>query len=465
MEKNKIYKGTVCAYGTDGEGIIKCEGTTVFVPYCLLGEEVTFKALKVSGAIAYGKLESVETPSKERVAPVCGVYEKCGGCQLQHMSYSEQLSFKRDSVKNALKKIGGLDVEVANTVRGEREFRYRNKLVLPVTDSGIGFYAQRSHRVVPITDCPIQANWIGDIIKALRDFMLENKISGYNEVTKNGVIRHLVIREIKGAFVITLVATKNINTKKFAEKLGKIFENFTLSVNVNTLQGNAIFGNEWHVCHGEGFFTAEDNGIKFKAGANTFLQVNDGVRDMLYSAVCAAVGNSEAVALDLYSGGGMLTAMLAKVCKAAYGIEIVKEASICADELKNLNGLQDKMTNICGKVEEKLGEVMRASEGKERVIVCDPPRKGMERSVVYAVRDAKPEKIVLVSCNPATLARDLGLLMGSLVEENGAIVKNRNYDANCAPYIIDSITPYDMFPQCRHTEALVVLTRKNQVVV
>lgn len=184
------------------------------------------------------------------------------------------------------------------------------------------------------------------------------------------------------------------------------------------------------------------------------MQVNDGVREKLYSAVLENVPR-DAVALDLYSGGGLLTAMLAKKCAAAYGIEIVAEASRCADELSAANGLQDKMFNICGKVEEKLYEVLKKTEGKSRVIVCDPPRKGMERSVVNAIKNSGAEKVILISCNPATLARDLGILCGTLKESDGGLLKAEPpFDSR---YEITSVTPFDMFPQTKHVETLVVL--------
>ena len=222
-----------------------------------------------------------------------------------------------------------------------------------------------------------------------------------------------------------------------------------------------IFGKEWHICRGEGYFTGEDEGIKFKAGANTFLQVNDGVRKLLYRAVIDAVKDKDTVAVDLYSGGGLLTAMLAKACRAAYGIEIVPEAVACADELKELNGLSDRMFNYCGAVEDKIDEVFALSAGYKRAIVCDPPRKGMERSVIKAVLASGADKVVLVSCNPATLARDLGLLCGSLKETDGQIVKNPSYspDSMSGFYRISSVTPFDMFPQTKHVETLVVLSR------
>lgn len=469
MEKNREYLGEVLSLGSEGEGVIKYGDVTAFVPFCLAGERVSFKALKVAGNVAYGKLTEVHTLSPDRVLPVCPHFEKCGGCQLQHADYSVQLDFKRQIVQNALKKIGGLDVEVSPTVASKEQYGYRNKLALPVgvDETGrtvAGFYAPRSHRIIPIKSCALQAEWSGTLISALLSFAAESGYKGYDEATRKGEIRHLVAREVDGKLVITVVATAKINLEKFVEKLDDKLKKYTLWLNVNRSSGNVIFGKEWHICRGEGYFFGEDVGIKFKAGANTFLQVNDGVRELLYSAVVKAVGDSETVAVDLYSGGGMLTAMLAKSCKAAYGVEIVEEAVDCADELKELNGLGEKMFNYCGAVEDRIGEVFQKTAGYKRTIVCDPPRKGMARSVVRAVLASGAEKVVLVSCNPATLARDLGLLTGALKEVDGQLIKQSDYPSEGIDgfYKIDSVTPFDMFPQTKHVETLVVLRRKNR---
>lgn len=468
MEKNREYIGEVLSLGTEGEGIIKIGEETAFVPFCAVGERVSFKALKVNGKTAYGKLTEVHTVSSERETPECPHYGKCGGCQLQHISYTEQLNFKRRLVHNCLQKIGGLRADVLPTVASPLQYGYRNKLALPVgTDENgntvLGFFAPRSHRIVPVKSCALQSQWSGAVISALISFMEESGLKGYDEGARVGDIRHLVVRETDNNFIVTVVATGRISVNGFADKLEKIFKNFTLWLNVNRGTGNAVFGKEWHICRGEGYFTGEDCNIKFKAGAQTFLQVNDGVRKLLYGEIVAAAGDENTVAIDLYSGGGMLTAMLAKACRAAYGIEIVPEAVECANRLKTLNGLNEKMFNYCGAVEDRLPEVLAKTAGYKRVIVCDPPRKGIERSVIKAILESGADKLVLVSCNPATLARDLGLLCGCLTESENKLVKNPEH-LECGMknyYKIERITPFDMFPQTKHVETLVVLSKGN----
>ncbi len=469
MQKNGKYTGAVASLGSEGEGVINLTGgERAFVPGCIPGEEAEFTALKVKGNVAYGKLEKVLSPSPERVAPLCPVFLKCGGCQLQHMNYSAQLAFKRGIVESCLKKIGGIDAEVNPAVGGGLIYGYRNKLALPVGRSAdgknvVGVYAPRSHRIVPVSRCALQREWCAELIVCLLQFMEESGLSGYDEAALCGDIRHIVARQVGENLIITVVAARRVDLSRFAKILEKRFPSFTLWLNVNGGRGNAIFGKEWHICCGEGYFTGEDCGVKFKAGANTFLQVNDGVRTLLYEAVRAEVCSPGRVAIDLYSGGGMLTAMLAGGCAAAYGIEIVPEAVRCADELAALNGLSEKMHNLCGTVEGRIDEVLAATDGMERVIVCDPPRKGMERSVVKSILKSGAKNVVLVSCNPATLARDLGLLCGSLMEDGGQIIKNPAYIPGQMQgyYSILSITPFDMFPQTKHVETMAVL-RRNQ---
>ena len=456
LHKNEEYIGIVEGLGTDGEGIIKIDGTTAFVPFCVVGEKVKFKVLKVKGSIAYGKLVSVLIPSAARTVPPCPVFGKCGGCDIQHIDYPAQLLYKRETVKNALSKIGGIGDFVNETVPCEKQFGYRNKLALPIGvvngETVVGFYAPRSHRIVPIDNCNIQAEWVREVISAVKEFV-KTGVRGYDEESGTGELRHIVVREIKGRFIFALVCTEKIDLTPFAGILKGKFDKFTLLLNVNSENTNVIFGKSFYTVYGDGFFGAEEFGIRYRAGANTFLQVNDDMRAKLYSAVLDEAEEGT-TAIDLYSGGGLLTAMLAKKCGCAYGIEIVEEASRCADELKEENGLNGKMFNICGRVEEEIDRVFAKTKGR-RIIVCDPPRKGMERSAVNAIKNSGADKVIYVSCNPATLARDLGLLTGTLQEVDGALVKSH------APsdYAIRSITPFDMFPQTRHVETVVVLNK------
>ncbi len=446
MEKNGEYIGEVCGQGTDGEGIVRTEGATVFVPFCMPKEKIRFKVLSLKGDVAYGKLLEVLEPSPDRVTPRCPVFEKCGGCALQHMSYPSQLAFKRGQLKASLKKIGNIAADVDEVVPCESEYRYRNKLALPIGEGAdgpvCGFYASRSHRIVPILDCDIQFERAGEAIECLRKYMALG--------VKN--LRHFVARKVGESYIFALVCKKKVNPQPLVSLLSEKFSDFTFLLNENPSEGNAIFGDRWTVWRGSGYVMAEERGIKYPVGANTFMQVNDEMREKLYGRVLFEA-ESVPVAVNLYSGGGLLTAMLAEACGEAYGIEIVKEAHADAESLKKLNGLDGRMFDVLGAVEDNTEILEKARDG---MVVCDPPRKGMERSVVKALKTCGAKKIALVSCNPATLARDLGLLLGTLKEEDGRLVKG---DGD-GEYEISSLTPFDMFPQTKWCETLCVLERK-----
>ena len=467
MKKNESFIDTVISLGSSGEGIIRHEGVTFFVPGCLPQEKVRVKVLKVKDGVGYGKKEEVLTPSSDRVEPKCSVYEKCGGCQLQHLSYAAQLSFKRQTVESCLKKIGNIAFPVDDCVPCDEAWGYRNKLQMPVGvdkegKTVIGFFAERSHRIVPVENCCIHPEWAEKVVRALSSFLRENGIPAYNEEKKTGEIRHLVVRDLGGKAIVTLVSTKDTlkNSERFVKKLSSIFPEFTLVLNVNKRDTNVVFGDTFIPLYGSGKFEAEEFGIRYGADANTFVQVNGNVREKLYErALREVAGESDEVVFDCYSGGGLLTAMAAKRCKRAYGIEIVKEASACAEELKAQNGLQEKMFNLCGDVAELLPALMEKEKGEKVKLILDPPRAGIARSVLKAIVAAKIPKLVLISCNPSTLARDLGILTGTLVEtEKGELIKAEGGGA----YAVERITPFDMFPQTKHVECVVLLTKAHK---
>lgn len=464
-EKNVIYSGVVEALGSQGEGIVKAEGITFFVPYSLPGEEIRFKALKVKGGIGYGKVEEILRPSEQRISPICPVFEKCGGCQLQHMSYSAQLSFKREQVQNTLKKVGNIEYDVPMPEPSEKIFAYRNKLQLPVGvdkdgKTVIGFYAERSHRIVPVEQCFIHPEWAKNLIAALYDYIEENGIEGYDEEKKSGTLRHAVVRDMGGKFIVALVVARGKlkNIPSLIRRLQIVFGEFTLVLNENRGESNVVFGEKFIVAYGNGFFESEEFGITFEAGARTFVQINEGVRGKMYRrALDEVAATGEEVVIDCYSGAGLLTAMVAKQAKRVYGIEIEPEASLCADRLKEKNGLEN-MFNVCGAVEDRIGEILEKEKGQTVRLILDPPRAGIHRSVLHAIIRSGIEKLVLISCNPATLARDLGILTGTLREEDGQLLRS----ADRGVYRIDALQPYDMFPQTKHVETLVLLSRNKE---
>lgn len=462
MEKNDIIIGSAEALGTSGEGIVKEDGITVFVPFLLPGERASIKILRQKGNIAYGKALEVFTPAEERVRPVCPAFRRCGGCQLQHLEYKEQLKFKTRLVQDALRKIGGIKCEVAPCEKSERSYAYRNKLQLPIGrvkgENAVGFYAERSHRIVPIEACPLHPAWSGKLIAAVCQFMQMCGVNGYDEETGEGELRHIVVREVKRRYLVTLVTAqweiKGLDV--FTSLLDGVFRSYSLYLNYHPDNTNVIFGTEFKLIKGKGVYEGTENGITYEAGASTFLQVNEGVRTKLYEHAVSLVQEDETV-IDCFSGGGLLTAMFAKKCKKAYGVEIVPEASRCADAIKEKNGLHGKMENYCGTVEEYLPKILAKEPGA--AVVLDPPRSGVDRSVLEAIKTNGVQKVIYISCNPATLARDLGLLCGTLCANGrGELIKAepQNFD-----YQIELVQPFDMFPQTRHVETLVVLTHEN----
>ncbi len=472
IEKNDVIVAVAEGIGSQGEGIFRHEGITFFVPACLPGEKVRFKALKVKGNIGYGKAEEILTPAEERVRPHCPVYARCGGCSLQHVDYGVQLEYKRKWVKESLRKIGGLQVEVAPVVRSDLPYGYRNKLQLPIGadkegNNVVGFYAEHSHRIVPISSCAIHPDWATKLIAAVKEYMTECRIKGYDETAKTGQLRHIVARKVGESYIVTLVTAERrlLGLSYFVELMRRVFTSVTVYLNINAEDTNVIFGKEFQLLYGEGVFEAEEQGIRYEAGPVTFLQVNENVRDKLYKAALQSVtttGNE--VVVDAYSGVGLLTAMLAKKVKRVYGIELEAEASRCADALKQKNGLEN-MRNICGYVEEELPKVLEAEKGQDIRLILDPPRAGIARSVLKALLKSGITSLTLISCNPATLARDLGILTGRLVEKDGELVKNpalehlREGEDVEGYYRIEKVQPYDMFPQTKHIECMVLLSK------
>lgn len=466
MEKNDIICAVAEGLGSNGEGIIRHEGVTFFVPACLPGEKVRFKVLKIKDKIGYGKIEEILTPAEERARPKCPAFLRCGGCRLQHIEYSAQLKMKGNMVRDCLKKIGGIDFDVPQAIKSDFEYGYRNKLQLPVGvdkngEDVIGFYAERSHRIIPIDSCAIHPDWAEKLIAVIKSFMRECRVHGYDETKKTGTLRHIVAREIAGNFIFTLVVAdrKIQGLDRLISLLQAKFPSFSLYLNVNAKDTNVIFGEEFRLLYGEPTFESVEQGIRYEAGPVTFLQVNENVRTKLYQAAVKSVtGEGDEVVIDAYSGGGLLTAMLAKKAKRVYGIELEKEAVACADSLKAKNRLKN-MTNICGYVEEHLSEVMQKEKDEKVRLILDPPRAGIARSVVKALCESGIPKLTIISCNPATLARDLGILTGTLIEKDGELIKG---DGNGA-YEIVSVQPYDMFPQTRHIENLVCLKRRSLI--
>lgn len=470
MKKNDLLTGICDQIGYNGEGIFHIEGTTFFVPYCLASEEVSFKILKLKDKIGYGKVEKIITKSQFRVEPKCPVFSKCGGCQLQHVEYINQLEIKKLTVKNAFKKIADTDIDIDGVYSSEKTYGYRNKLQLPVREQNgkvkIGFFRENSHDIVETDSCFIQPSWADDIIKIFKDFVDGKIVTAYSENTKKGLIRHVVVREINGEFIITVVCNGNkINgVNGLIDRLLEKFTKISVYLNVNKEDSNVILGDKYILLYGKAKINLEEFGVSYSVGPESFMQVNTEVKKMLYQKVVELANpDDDYVVIDGYSGAGVMTAMLCKNAKKAYGVEIIKEAVDSANALAKSNGLDGKMQSICAPCEDVLPDIIEKETklGNKTMLVLDPPRKGVGLNVLTSALKCKPDKIIYVACSPQSLARDVGVLTGKLKVENDKICGF--IDTFSPIYEIEKTYLFDMFPQTKHVESVVCLTRHNEL--
>ena len=449
IEKGDIIDAEIVDFGSNGEGVAKCGVYPIFVPFSVKGDVVRARITWTSKDYAFGEVVEVVKPSEHRVKPVCPYFEKCGGCDLQSVEHSFQLEMKRETVKRALKKVGGLDLDVPTPI-SLNEWEYRNKLALPFGKnkrSGrvyLGFFEKRSHSVVPMKWCALQGGWAADLIEDIGEWANENALSVYDEQTGRGYLRHAVARMLD-TLTLTIVVNSGVqNIEKLAlltQKLDRHFSDYTVFVSNNTKNTNVIMGDNATLVYGEE--RPQDLG-RYKAVVSplSFLQVNNKVRDAIYDDVCEHIGTDfDGEIVELYSGVGLLTAQIAlRLPKSRItAVEIVPSASENANALMR-NLAIDNVKNICSDAAKFVESIKR--DNTKRVLILDPPRKGCDERVLAVAKEAGFEKILYVSCNPQTLARDLKTLSST--------------------YTIDYVQPYDMFPQTHHVETVVTMTREQK---
>ena len=453
LEKNKEYVVDIVDMGESGVGIGKYDGFTVFVDCALVGEKVKVKINKSKKNYAVGDLVEIIEHSPYRVDRVCDDSLKmCGGCQIQELDYNKQLELKTNEVKQVISRIGKIEgATIHDTIGMETPFRYRNKAQFPVQmrkgEPVIGFYKKKSHEVIPTAKCMIQHELNDEIIEVVREFIVENNISVYDEVKHKGLLRHIVtkIGFTTGEVMVVLVANgKNIpNVNKLAKMLEERIKGFkTLVVNVNTNKTNVILGRENKVICGTGKINDYIGNLVFEISPLSFFQVNPVQTEVLYNKALeyANLTGNETV-FDIYCGIGTISLFLAQKAKKVYGIEIVDDAIKDAKRNAELNGLENTEF-YAGKAEEVVPKMYK--EGKKAdVVVVDPPRKGCDEKVLDTIVSMDPERVVYVSCNPSTLARDLAYM-----DERGF---------KCV-----EIQPVDMFPHSVHVETVCLLSRKDK---
>jgi len=448
MKKNEILPLCTEKLGAELEGICRADGLPVFVPGLLPGESADVQILKTEKRFAFGKAVSIPFPtSPYRKNPECSAYPQCGGCTGRHMRYELTLEAKRQQVQDCLQRIGNLSVDVPPVIGMDNPCEYRNKTSLPVGGSDespfLGFYAPRSHRIIPIERCPNAMRPSDEISRAVVDWMRRFHLSPYQEETGRGLIRHLQIRiNQKHESMVTLVVNGSHvpGTNALAEALRPLGV-VSLWINENRRNTNVILGSAFHHIYGSKTLTDTLCGLRFDLSPASFFQVNPIQTEKLYAlARSFAQPKATDTLCDVYCGAGTIGLSMAAHCKKIIGIEIVPAAVQNAKENAIRNGIQNAEF-LEGKAENLLPELIGKGL-KPDVILVDPPRKGLESAVIQAIAQAGPDRLVYVSCNPATLARDAGLL-----KEFG--------------YMIQKIQPVDMFCWTSGIETVVCLSNKN----
>ena len=452
LSKDKMYVVEIVDIGQGGVGIGKFEGFTVFVDGGLVKDKIKVKITKSKKNYAVGEIVEILEPSPYRVERKCSKeLKECGGCQIQELDYKEQLNLKTNEVKQVISRIGKLDdVVIHNALGMEEPFRYRNKAQFPIQKVDgvpvIGFYKKKSHDIIPTNQCIIQHDVNDKIIKIIKTYIRAYKVSIYDEKTHTGVLRHLVTKVGFTTKEVMVVLVANGRKLPYLNELASVLkENIpgfkTLVVNVNREKTNVILGNENRIIYGDGKINDNIGDLVFEISPLSFFQVNPVQTEVLYNKALeyANLGENDTV-FDIYCGIGTISLFLAQKAKKVYGIEIVEEAIKDAKKNAKINNL-DNVEFYVGKAEEVVPKMYKQGK-RANVVVVDPPRKGCDEKVLDIIISMQPDRVVYVSCNPSTLARDLNYL-----DERG--------------YTCLEVQPVDMFPHSVHIENVALIVKKQ----
>lgn len=450
VKKNETVTLHIDDLTHEGNGVGKINGYPLFVPYALPGEKATVKVVKVNKNFGFGKLIEVKKVSPNRVEPPCDVFYKCGGCQIQHMSYDLQLEMKRNQVQNVMKKIAHMpNIPVHPTIGMEDPWRYRNKVAIPVGENNgeliTGFYQMRSHHIIKDMDtCVVQDEVNDRMVEAVRRIADRLGISAYDEGKDRGVLRHIMVRtgqQTNETMIVIITRTEKIpHQAELVSELTETYPNIkSIMHNINNRRTNVILGRKTRLIWGEEYIYDTIGDIRFAISAQSFYQVNPPQTKKLYEqALMYADISSNDIVIDAYCGIGTISLFLAKKAKKVYGIEVVPEAIRDA----KMNAKMNRINNVefvVGEAEKVMPKWKEAGLTPD-VIVIDPPRKGCEVEFLQAMVAMQPKRIVYVSCNPSTLARDLKIL-----SDGG--------------YETKELQPVDMFPQSMHVECVALMSR------
>ena len=446
LEKGSIYTAVIDGYSSEGLGIARVNGAVVFVPHAVRGEEIDLRITKVMKTSCAGEIVKIHNPSPERMEPECPYAGKCGGCAYRHLTYPEELWAKRQRVQDALTRIGGLDLTVEEILGAKNPEHYRNKSQYPVgADGSIGFFQARTHKVVPIRRCLIQTEAADRTAQAVGEWMRRYKISAYDETTGKGLVRHVCVRvNRKGESLCCVVVNGNKVPREpelAAYVTAAVPHTVGVLLNSNTRRGNVVLGDKYRTLFGWNYLMDTLCGLEFKLSMPSFYQVNRDQAEVLYGKALEFAGlTGNETVLDLYCGIGTITLCLAKAAKRVIGAEIVPPAIRDAKE----NALRNHIENaefFCGDAADIAAKL--ESDGlRPDVVTVDPPRKGLAPEVIASVAAMGPEKVVYVSCDPATLGRDV------------KIFREFGYEAKRAAAV-------DMFPGTAHVETVVLLSQQK----
>ena len=443
-KKNEVYPLRMEGYGSSGEGVARLDGQAVFVKGALEGELCQVQLLKVGKSAAWGKVNEILEPSPHRQAPDCLQYPKCGGCQLRHMTYAEETEMKRRRVQDALQRIGGWDGRVEVIHGAKAPDRYRNKIQFPVADGPrVGFFRARSHDVIDAADCLLQPLPATRLRTAFKDWMEKDHIPADDEVAHRGLIRHFYVRvNREGQSLCAVVANgrKLPRTEALIQMLREAEPGLVgVVLSVNTEKTNVILGKEHHTLWGRDFLEDTLCGLTFRLSVPSFYQVNRDQAELLYNRALDFAGlTGEETVLDLYCGIGTITLCMARKAKKALGAEVVPSAVEDARENARRNGIENAEF-FCADAGE--AALRLAEQGIRPDVICvDPPRKGISPQVIEAIVQMNPKRLVYVSCDPATLARDVKLLA-----ERG--------------YRLEKAEAADLFPRTHHVETVALLRK------
>jgi len=453
IEKNKEYIVKILDNGYEGEGIAKIDNFTIFVPGAIQGEKCRILIVKVNKSFAYGKILDVLEKSEKRQETDCNTYKRCGGCDLRHIDYKYTLKMKQDIVQNLINKTLKKNIEVKPTIGMEKPYYYRNKLQYPIGEAEngkaiMGVYAKRTHEIIPVQNCLIQNVEAQNVANELLYLINEMGISAYNEKTQKGKVRHIVVKiGVHTNEIMCIIVTneeKIPNEEMIVQKLVKKCPNVkTIIKNVNNKNTNVILGKRNVVLYGNGHIQDTLGEYTFNIYPMSFYQTNPIQTEVLYNkAIEYANLKKEDVLCDLYCGIGTIGIFASKYVKSVFGIEIVEEAIEAAKENAKMNGV-DNIEFMTGDVEQVFGKMLKEKNITPTVIIVDPPRKGLDTTTIDTLLNLEVSRLVYVSCNPATMARDLKLL-------------EKKYE-------VKEIQPVDMFPFTSHVECCSVLYLKDSI--